>query len=208
MADLYELDWTSLSHWQGMGEKKIANLQQAIAQSKSCSLPHFIFALGIRHVGQATARALAEKFGTWPAMMLADEETLLSIPDVGPEVAASVRSFFAEPHNIDVLERLQEAGVKPEFVKPKVIDGSHPLAGKTVVLTGTFESVKRSDAQAALRDLGAKASSSVSKKTDYVIAGEQAGSKLDKAKQFGVSIADERQLLEWLAWKKNDVDET
>jgi len=206
MADLYELDWSSLSEWQGIGEKKIANLQQAIEQSKSCSLPHFIFALGIRHVGQATARALAEAFGTWQGVSEANEEVLLGIDDVGPEVASSVRTFFAEQHNMDVLQRLQDAGVQPEIMTVKKHDTGHPLAGKTVVLTGSFTSLKRSDAQAQLRALGAKASASVSIKTDYVIAGEQAGSKLKKANELGVPVVDEQQLLVWLAWTANNID--
>ncbi len=206
MADLYELDWSSLSQWQGMGEKKIANLQQAIEQSKSCSLPHFIFALGIRHVGQATARALAETFGTWQAVSEADEEALLRINDVGTEVASSVRTFFTEQHNMDVLQRLHASGVQPETMVIKKHDAGHPLVGKTVVLTGSFMSLKRSDAQHKLRDLGAKVSGSVSKKTDYVVAGEQAGSKLEKAKQLDVSIVDEQQLLTWLQSAESDID--
>ncbi|MDQ6954341.1 MAG: NAD-dependent DNA ligase LigA [Mariprofundaceae bacterium] len=208
MADLYELDWSCLESWQGIGEKKINNLRQAIELSKSCALPNFLFALGIRHVGQATARSLSETFGTWQAVMAADDEALLAVPDVGHEVAASIRSFFAEPHNVEVLQRLQCAGVQPKPVVVKAIDVAHPLAGKTVVLTGTFKRVTRSDAQTSLRALGAKASSSVSKKTDYVIAGENAGSKLEKANQLGITVANEAQLLLWLGWDKNDIDET
>ncbi len=206
MADLYELDWSCLSDWQGIGEKKIANLQQAIEQSKSCSLSHFIFALGIRHVGQATARALAESFGTWQLVSEANEEALLGIDDVGPEVASSVRMFFMEQHNMDVLQRLQNADVQPKTVIVKKAATGHPLVGKTVVLTGSFETVKRSDAQARLRDLGAKASGSVSQKTDYVIAGESAGSKLEKAKQLGITVVNEEQLLAWLAWSESNID--
>jgi len=198
MADLYELDWSCLEAWQGMGQKKINNLQQAIKHSKTCSLPHFIFALGIRHVGQATARALADVFGSWQAMMQADDEALLAVEDVGPEVAASVRTFFAELHNVEVLQRLQDAGVQPEASEIKEIDAMHPLAGKTVVLTGSFQAVKRSDAQVKLRTLGAKVSSSVSKKTDFLIAGEKAGSKLEKAKQLSINIVNEEKLLLWL----------
>ena len=206
MADLYELDWSSLSEWQGMGEKKIANLQQAIEQSKLCALPNFIFALGIRHVGQATARSLAETFGTWQGISEAHEEVLLGIDDVGPEVASSVRAFFTEQHNMDVLQRLQNAGVQPKAMTVKTHDTGHPLVGKTVVLTGSFEFVKRSDAQAQLRALGAKASASVSIKTDYVVAGEQAGSKLKKANELGVTVVDEQQLLAWLAWTASNID--
>jgi len=198
MADLYELDWSSLSQWQGVGEKKIANLQDAIEQSKSCSLSHFIFALGIRHVGQATARALAETFGTWQDISEADEEGLLDIDDVGPEVANSVRAFFNEEHNMDVLRRLWERNVQPKPLTIKKHHIEHPLAGKVVVLTGSFESIKRSDAQNKLRDLGAKVSSSVSKKTDYVISGDSAGSKLEKARKLGITVVNEVQLVAWL----------
>jgi len=206
MADLYELDWSSLSQWQGMGEKKIANLQQAIEQSKSCTLPNFIFALGIRHVGQATARALAETFGTWHAISEANEEDLLAIDDVGPEVASSVRTFFSEQHNMDILQRLQLMRVRPKEITVKKHYVGHPLAGKRVVLTGSFESIKRSDAQAQLRDLGAKASGSVSKNTDYLIAGESAGSKLEKAKQLGITVVNEAQLSAWLQWMESNID--
>jgi len=206
MANLYELNWSHLSDWQGIGVKKIANLEQAIEHSKVCLLPNFIFALGIRHVGQATARALAEAFGTWQLVSEANEDDLLAIHDIGSEVASSVRAFFAEQHNMDVLQRLQEAGVKPKSLVVKKLDIGHPLVGKIVVLTGSFTAVKRSDAQSRLRDLGAKASASVSKKTDYVIAGESAGSKLEKAQQLGVEVVGEQQLLQWLAWEKNDID--
>jgi len=206
MADLYELDWSCLSGWQGMGEKKITNLQQAIEQSKVCLLSNFIFSLGIRHVGQATARALAEVFGTWQSVSEANEEVLLAIDDVGPEVASSVRTFFAEQHNMDVLQRLQRAGVQPKAMAVKITNVGHPLAGKTVVLTGSFESIKRSDAQARLRNFGAKVSASVSQKTDYVIAGENAGSKLEKAKKLGVTVVNEAQLLAWLAWTESNID--
>jgi len=206
MADLYELDWTCLSDWQGMGEKKITNLQQAIEQSKSCSLPHFIFSLGIRHVGQATARALAEKFGTWHLLSEANEEELIVIDDVGPEVARSVCAFFKEEHNLSVLQRLQNVGVQPKVMAAKKTDMRHPLVGKTVVLTGSFATVKRSDAQTKLREFGAKVSGAVSSKTDYVVAGEGAGSKLEKAKQLGVIVVNEDQLLLWLEWSEGDID--
>jgi len=206
MADLYELDWSSLSAWQGMGEKKIANLQQAIEQSKACLLSNFIFALGIRHVGQATARALAEVFGSWSSLSEANEEDLLAIDDVGPEVASSVRTFFAEQHNMDVLQRLQRAGVQAKAMAVKTTHIGHPLAGSTVVLTGSFASIKRSDAHVRLLEFGAKVSASVSKKTDYVIAGESAGSKLEKAKQLGITVVDEEQLFIWLQWTESNID--
>jgi len=206
MADLYELDWSCLASWQGMGEKKIANLQQAIEQSKTCLLSNFIFALGIRHVGQATSRALAERFATWQEIMNANEDVLLSVADVGPEVASSITTFFAEQHNMDVLQRLQESGVNPKALTPASVIREHPLSGKTVVLTGSFESIKRSESQAKLRALGAKVSSSVSKNTDYLVAGEKAGSKLEKALKLGITVANEEQLLIWLAWLEGNID--
>ena len=205
-ADLYELDVDALSGWEGIGSKKINNLKQVIEASKTRSLPHFLYALGIRHVGQATARALAETFGTCERLMQADDVALLAVPDVGVEVAASILAFFVEPHNLDVLKRLYDSGVNPEPVQITEFDASHPLVGKTVVLTGTFRSVKRSDAQQKLRLLGAKVVGSVSKKTDYVIAGAQAGSKLEKANALNVSVVDETQLCAWLDLIGSDID--
>ncbi len=180
-----------------MGEKKISNLQAAIQQSKQRPLARFLHALGIRHVGTATAAGLATYFGELDILMQADEEALIAVPDVGPEVAASVRSFFAEAHNRDVIRRLLDAGVKPVAPKPEASD--HPLAGKTVVLTGSFETIQRRVAQEQLRALGARPSGSVSKNTDVVIAGEKAGSKLGKARELGIEVVDEAQLLIWLA---------
>ncbi|OIO70791.1 MAG: DNA ligase (NAD(+)) LigA [Zetaproteobacteria bacterium CG1_02_53_45] len=199
IADVYELDYSALGGWQGMGEKKIANLQAAVAESKNRTLARFLHALGIRHVGTATATGLASHFGELDAVMGADEEALLSVPDVGPEVAASIRSFFAEAHNRDVIHRLLAAGVQPAAVK--LAASNHPLAGKTVVLTGSFASIQRRLAQEQLRALGVKPAGSVSKNTDVLIAGEKAGSKLSKARELGVEIADEVQLIAWLNWQ-------
>jgi DNA ligase (NAD+) len=196
IADLYEFDYASIGEWQGMGEKKISNLQAAIKQSKQRPMGRFLHALGIRHVGAATAAGLAAHFGELGALMQADEEALIAVPDVGPEVAASVRSFFAESHNRDVIHRLLDAGIKP--VAPKLEASDHPLAGKTVVLTGSFKAIQRRVAQEQLRALGARPSGSVSKNTDVVIAGEKAGSKLSKARELGIEVVDEAQLLIWL----------
>ncbi len=196
IADLYEFDYALLSEWQGMGEKKISNLQTAIKQSKQRPLARFLHALGIRHVGTATAAGLAAHFGELGALMQADEEALIAVPDIGPEVAASIRSFFAESHNRDVIQRLLDKGVKPVASKLKASD--HPLAGKTVVLTGSFKAIQRRVAQEQLRALGVKPASSVSKNTDVVIAGEKAGSKLAKARELGIEVVDEAQLLIWL----------
>ena len=196
IADLYEFDYASLSEWQGMGEKKIANILAAIEQSKQRSLARFLHALGIRHVGTATAAGLAAHFGELDALIQADEEALIAVPDVGPEVAESIRSFFAEAHNRDVIQRLLDAGVKP--VAPELEASDHPLAGKIVALTGSFETIQRRVAQEQLRALGARPAGSVSKNTDVVVAGEKAGSKLSKANELGIEVVDEAQLLIWL----------
>lgn len=198
IADIYEFDYHRLVDWPGMGEKKIANLQLAIAASKARPLARFLHALGIRHVGAATAAALASHFAELEAVISADEISLLSVPDIGPEVAGSIRSFFVEEHNRAVIDRLLAAGVTP--VAAQAVASGHPLAGKTIVLTGSFEAVNRRQAQERLRSLGAKPAGSVSKQTDVVIAGEKAGSKLTKARELGIEVADEAQLLLWLAW--------
>lgn len=200
IADLYELDYHKLSEWPGMGEKKIGNLIAALETSKQQSLPRFLHAFGIRHVGTATAAALATHFGDLDGVISADEEVLSTVPDIGPEVADSICSFFNEAHNLDVIQRLLAAGVAPQCVK-RVATG-HPLSGKTVVLTGSFASLNRRNAQDRLREFGAKPVGSVSKNSDIVIAGEKAGSKLAKARDLGVEIADEAQLLEWLNWEQ------
>jgi len=198
IASLYDLDFSTLATWSGMGEKKITNLQQSITASQHPDLAHFLYALGMRHVGQTTARNLAEALGTWEHVRDADEAALLAISDVGAEVAASIQSFFKEAHNIEILQRLCDLGVRPQTYVVKARPKDHPLSGKRVVLTGSFEHIKRSDAQQQLRDLGAKPSGSVSKNTDIVIAGEKAGSKREKAEALGVKIVGEAELLAWL----------
>lgn len=190
-ADLYALklhDWANLER---MGEKSAHNKMEALDKSKSTTLPRFIYALGIREVGEATARNLVQHFKTFPALMTATEAQLLEVPDVGPIVAAHVVHFFAQPHNRSVIDKLIKAGIHwPEI---KVQDASKlPLHGKTFVLTGTLSNLSRDEAKAVLESLGATVSGSVSKQTDYVVAGEKAGSKLDKAQSLGVSILDEQ----------------
>ncbi|ATX80679.1 DNA ligase (NAD+) [Mariprofundus aestuarium] len=199
IADVYELDYAQLAGWQGVGEKKITNLQAALEVSKQRPLARFLHALGIRHVGSATGASLASHFGNLDAVMAADQESLLAVPDIGPEVAASICSFFGEQHNRDVIHRLLRAGVEPPAAQ--VAATGHPLAGKTVVLTGSFEAVNRRVAQEKLRLFGAKPTGSVSAKTDLVIAGEKAGSKLTKARELGIEIAGEAELLAWLNWQ-------
>ncbi|WP_038250614.1 NAD-dependent DNA ligase LigA [Ghiorsea bivora] len=199
IADVFNLDYEVLSTWEGMGEKKITNLEQSIESRKHIVLSRFIYALGIRHVGQATAMSLAQHFRTIDAMQTASEEALLEINDVGKEVAASLMHFFAEEHNQQVLQKMFEYGVQVQAEQAVEIDSNHPLAGKTVVITGSFSNIKRNQAKILLQQLGAKVASAVSKNTDVLIAGEKAGSKLKKAEELGVRVVDETQLLAWLA---------
>jgi len=199
IADVFHLDFDELATWEGMGEKKIANLKQAIENRKKISLSRFIFALGIRHVGQATATSLAQHFKTLEAVQSANEEALLEINDVGKEVAASLMRFFAEEHNQQVLQKMFAYGVVVLADETPEVDNNHPLAGKTVVITGSFSNIKRNQAKILLQQLGAKVASAVSKNTDMLIAGEKAGSKLKKAEELGVQVVDEIQLLSWLS---------
>jgi len=196
IASIYELDFSRILEWPGMGEKKVANLRAALDESRQRPLSRFVLALGIRHVGQATAASLAQYFGSLEAIAKADEEALVAVPDIGPEVAASIRSFFAEAHNAEVIDRLLAAGVAPMEVGQGESD--HPLNGKSIVLTGSFEHIQRRAAQEKLRELGAKPVGSVSARTDFVVAGEKAGFKLTKARELGIEVVDEAQLLAWL----------
>ncbi len=198
IADVFNLDYEVLSTWEGMGEKKISNLQQAIESRKNIALSRFIYALGIRHVGQATATSLAQHFQTLYALQHASEEDLIEINDVGKEVAASLIHFFMEEHNLQVLEKMFKYGVQVQAEEVVEIDSNHPLVGKTVVITGSFSNIKRNQAKILLQQQGAKVASAVSKNTDILIAGEKAGSKLKKAEELGVQVVDEAQLLLWL----------
>ncbi|WP_370642819.1 NAD-dependent DNA ligase LigA [Ectothiorhodospira sp. 9905] len=197
---LYALDAASLAGLERMGEKSAANLVAALEKSKQTTLARFIFALGIREVGEATARGLAAHFGSLDALMAADADALMQVPDVGPKVAEHVSAFFAQSHNGEVIQALREAGVRWEEHEPaaRPSDEDQPLAGCTYVLTGTLSSMTRDEAGARLRALGAKVSGSVSKKTTAVVAGDAAGSKRDKAEQLGVPVLDERALMELL----------
>ena len=194
-ADLYKLGLLAMVNLERMAEKSASNLLAAIAGSKETTLARFIFALGIRNVGEATAKDLARHFGRLDALMAADTEQLQRVPDVGPVVAASIARFFAEPHNVEVIEQLRAAGVHwPEGVPAAAV--SSPIAGKTFVLTGTLPSLTRDAAREMIEALGGKVAGSVSKKTDYVVAGAEAGSKLDKAQALGLVILDETQFRE------------
>lgn len=195
-ADLYRLGFTALANLERMGDKSADNLITAINQSKSTTLARFIFALGIRHVGETTAKDLANHYRSMHALMDASLEDLLTVKDVGPVVADSITSFMGEAHNREVIEQLLASGMQLS-VEEKVISAA--VAGKTFVLTGTFPTMTRDEAKDLLEKAGAKVAGSVSKKTDYVVAGADAGSKLTKAEELGVPVIDEAAMLELLA---------
>lgn len=190
LADLFTLNVLELSAYERMGRKSAENLIQAIDKARRPDLGRLLFALGIRHVGETTARDLARHFGSIEAIVRADEEALLAVRDVGPVVAGSVSRFFAEPHNLEIVAALRAAGVEPvaEAVAP---EGELPLAGRTLVLTGTLPNWSRDEATRRIMAAGGKVSGSVSRKTAYVVAGEEAGGKLEKARTLGVRIVDE-----------------
>ncbi len=196
-ADLYALMVEQLAGLERMGEKSARNLVDAIAASRQTTLARFIFALGIRNVGEATARDLAKYFGSLDALLVADVDALQAVPDVGPIVAESIAAFFGEAHNREVIDGLRRAGVHWPEGEPES-DGSQVLAGKTLVLTGTLPTLKRDEAKARIEAAGGKVAGSVSKKTDYVVAGEEAGSKLEMALELGVPVIDEAALLSLL----------
>jgi DNA ligase (NAD+) len=180
-----------------MAEKSAANLLAAIEKSRQTTLARFIYALGIRNVGEATAKDLARHFGTLDALMAAGTDSLQQVPEVGPVVAASIARFFAERHNVEVIEQLRAAGVHwPEGEPAAAVTSA--LAGKTFVLTGTLPTLTRDAAREMIEARGGKVAGSVSKKTDYVVAGTEAGSKLSKAHELGVTILDEAQLIDLL----------
>jgi DNA ligase (NAD+) len=190
LPDLYKLGLTSLAALDRMAEKSAQNVVDALEKSKRTTLPRFLFGLGIRHVGEATAKELVRHFGTLDAIMDASEEALVSVNDVGPIVARSLHTFFAQAHNREVVEQLRACGLTWEEVEAAV-QAPKPLAGKTFVLTGTFPTLSRDQAKDLLEAAGAKVAGSVSKKTDYVVAGAEAGSKLEKAQALGVAVIDE-----------------
>jgi DNA ligase (NAD+) len=191
-ADLYGLTMEQLSQLPLMGEKSAENLIAAIQRSRTTTLARFIFSLGIRNVGEATARDLARQFGDLAPLMSASTEDLLQVPDVGPVVAQSIHDFFAEGHNREVIERLQQQGVHWPIHEAS---STLPLSGKTFVLTGTLPHLSRDEARARIEVLGGKVAGSVSAKTHYVVAGSEAGSKLERAQALGVTVLDEAQLL-------------
>jgi DNA ligase (NAD+) len=201
LADLYHLKLDRLANMDRMAEKSAVNLLEALEKSKTTTLGRFLFSLGIRHVGEATAKELARHFGQLDATMAASEDALLQVADVGPVVAHSIRTFFDQPHNRDVVQALRDAGVtwpEGEALAPTEM----PLAGITVVLTGTLQTMGRDEAKEKLEALGAKVAGSVSKKTHYVVAGAESGSKLDKAQALGVPVLDDTGLALLLSGQK------
>jgi DNA ligase (NAD+) len=193
-ADLYHLRAEDLVKLPGMGEKSAANLLAGIERSKRAPLDRLLHAIGIRHVGARIAQVLAEHFGSLDALLEANEEALLEVETIGPEIASSVAGFFSSKAGAKFIERLRDAGVKPEAKAPRRAASTGPLAGKTFVLTGSLTEMTREDAARLIQEAGGKVTSSVSSKTDAVVAGSDPGSKLDKAKSLGVEVWDEARL--------------
>jgi DNA ligase (NAD+) len=191
VAEIYSLTKDKLLELERMGEKSAANVLAEIEQSKKLPLDRVIYALGIRFVGERTAELLAEHFGSLDAIMDATEEELQEVEEVGPRVSTSIREFFDEPKNRALVERLRAAGLQ---FKGKKKQRGTALAGKTFVLTGTLTRHTREEAKKLIEAAGGKVAASVSKKTDYVVAGSDAGSKLDKAKELGVEVIDEDEM--------------
>ncbi len=194
-SDLYRLNVSVLAALDRMGEKSARNLIDAIEHSKQTTLERFIYALGIRNAGESTARDLARHFGSLDRLITATEEQLQQVSDVGPVVAESIRRFFAEKHNLEVIDQLRATGVHWPEHEPAVAPAAGVLAGKTFVLTGILPSMSRDNARHRIEAQGGKVSGAVSKKTDYVVAGDDAGSKLDRANALGIKVIDELQLL-------------
>jgi DNA ligase (NAD+) len=198
VAELYTLGVAKLAALERMAEKSATNLHEAIAKSRKTTLARFIYALGIRNVGEVTAKDLAAHFGKLDDLMEAGVDSLMEAPDVGPIVAESIHTFFRQPHNREVIERLRAAGVHWEEGRAARREATGPFAGKIVVLTGTLTAMSRDEAKERIEERGGKVTGSVSKKTDFVVAGAEAGSKLDRAKELGVTVLDEQQFLQLL----------
>ena len=196
LPELYKLGVAKLMALERLGEKSAANLVAGLEKSKNTTFPRFLYALGIRQVGETTAKDLAKHFGGIDRLMAASVDELLQVGDVGPVVAQSIRAFFDQPHNVEVVEQLRAVGI--HWPEQQAALGPQPLAGKTLVLTGTLPTLSRDEAKALIEAAGGKVAGSVSKKTSYVVAGEEAGSKLDKARELGVPVLDEAGLQELL----------
>lgn len=190
LSDIYYLDLDTIANLERMAEKSAQNLLDALEKSKHTTLGRFIFSLGIRQVGETTAKMLANYFGSLPKVMAADEAQLIEVPDVGPVVAESIAHFFHEPHNRDVIKKLQAAGVHWDGVDVD-LDKPQPLAGQIFVVTGSLSNMSRDEAKQVLQSLGAKVTGSVSKKTNYVVVGENPGSKASRAEALGIEVLDE-----------------
>ena len=197
LPDLYRLGFAAFAALDRMADKSANNLVEALEKSKATTLPRFLYGLGIRHVGEATAKALARHFGAIDAIMQASEADLLLVNDVGPTVAQSIHTFFAQAHNREVVEQLRACGLHWPAMEA-ASDAPKPLAGLTFVITGTLPTLGRDAAKALIEDAGAKVAGSVSKKTSFVLAGSEAGSKLDKALELGVPVIDEAALYKML----------
>jgi DNA ligase (NAD+) len=198
-ADLYTLTAEELAELDRMGERSAVKLVAALERSKRTTLARFLFALGVPEVGEATAQALAEHFGTLEALVAASEQEIQSVRDVGPVVAAHVHAFFAEPRNRKVIEALRRSGVTwPDIARAKA-SGDGALRGATVVITGTLAGMTRDQARDAARAAGATVTDSVSKKTTFLVVGAEAGSKLRKAQELGIRVVDEAEFMELLS---------
>jgi len=195
-AEIFRLEKSQLLELERMAEKSAGNVIEAIKKSKTRPLWRFVAALGIRHIGGQSAEILAEHFGSLDVLMNAGEDELSSVDQIGPTMAKSVYEYFHNPRNRAVIEKLLAAGVQPQA--PAKAHGWDKLTGKTIVVTGTLEHLTRQQAEQAIRDAGGKAAGSVSKKTDFVVAGKEAGNKLDKALQLGVKVIDEKQFMQML----------
>jgi DNA ligase (NAD+) len=204
LPDIYSVTREQLAAMERMGDKSAENIIKALEISKKTTLAKFIYALGIREVGEATARNFANYFGSFEALAAADQHTLQQVPDVGPVVAHFVAEFFAQESNIAAVEALRNHGIhwdNIDVASPEAL----PLSGLTYVLTGTLEALSRDDAKAHLLALGAKVAGSVSAKTDYVVAGPGAGSKLAKAEALGLKVMDEPALIALLREQGREV---
>jgi len=206
-ADLYRLGLTALAELDRMAEKSAQNVLDALEKSKSTTLARFIYSLGIRHVGEATAKELARHFGNMDAVLAANEEQLLEVADVGPVVARSIVSFFSDSLNVELVNQLRAAGIHWSEGAGIEIQAK-TLAGKTFVLTGTLPTLTRDEAAHMIEAAGGKVSGSVSKKTGYVVAGADAGSKLAKAEELGIAILDEDGLQALIKTGPQDAPET
>ncbi len=196
VADLYHLSVEQLQKLERMGLRSAQKLVEAISRSRRTTLPKLLYGLGIPEVGEATAQVLARHFQTLDALMAADEETLMTVPDIGPVAAHAIRTFFTESHNHKVIAALKAAGLE---IAPMAAIVPSPVAGKVIVLTGSLRGLTRAQAQAALRARGAKVTESVSAHTDYVVAGDDPGSKIERARTLGIPVVTEAQLQEWLS---------